>query len=201
MSYKQLLDGIEWPKFSDGKLVKIGSAIYLPDLGVVDKVSSIRFGASLVVIETEERHFFQAPYGLTIERPPVLDKDGIEIKVGDTVWQEEDGTELRVIYFGHKEDGERMVGVERISGPTDWAECRSGSLTHTQPDSWEKLREDSLLGAIDYWGCGLVNCGYCTAVVDGETPLERYNVGRCDGPMRLGLIARAEKLAGVMGSE
>lgn len=201
MSDKQLLDGIEWPKFSDGKLVKIGSAIYLPDLGVVDKVSSIRFGASLVVIETEERHFFQAPYGLTIKRPPVLDKDGIEIKVGDTVWQEADGTKLRVIYFGHKEDGERMVGVERISGPVDWAECRCGSLTHIEPDSWEKLREDARKLYQDYWGCGDSICAECQAVIDGSSPLDRYHVANCNSAQKLDILHRAEKLARVMGDE
>ena len=199
MSDKQLPGGIEWPRFEDGELVKIGSVTYLPHLGIVDIVRSIRFGASLVVIETEERHFFQAPYGLTIKRPPVLYKDGQEIKVGDTVW-DENGEKWTVLSF-YLKDGYRVTGRKGSVGICVHRNMKPEWLTHTPTDSWEKLREDSLLGAIDYWGCGAVNCGYCTAVVDGETPLERYNVECCDDAMRLDLIARAEKLAGVMGSD
>jgi len=77
-------------------------------------------------------------------RAPVLAADGKPLREGETVWHE-DGTELRVLDFLHEEDGETIVKVERVSGPTDWSEARSLSLTHERPeiDSWERLEEEA----------------------------------------------------------
>lgn len=75
---------------------------------------------------------------------PAFDCDGKLIKVGETVWHE-DGTELRVLGFGDEEDGETIVSVEYVSGPTIWGEVRSLSLTHTKPeppDSLERIADD-----------------------------------------------------------
>ena len=76
---------------------------------------------------------------------PVLDADGVPIKKGDTVWHE-DGTELRVAGFKHWEDGEAIVAVNYVDGPTVWSEVRSLSLTHTKPepvDTWQRIEEDA----------------------------------------------------------
>lgn len=198
MSDKQLPDGIEWPRYEDGAPIAIGDEVYLPISGRIEHVKFIQFSSTYASYTTEEGHVWEGSRGKRAHRPPVLDKDGTEIKVGDTVWQEADGTKLRVIYFGHKEDGERMVGVERISGPTDWAECRSGSLTHIEPDSWEKLREDTKKFFTDYWGCRDFSCGDCPSTIGEETPGAHYECD-CTKAQRLDVLARAEKLAGVMG--
>lgn len=89
---------------------------------------------------------------LLTHRRPVPDADGVPIKVGDTVWHE-DGTELKVLGFGDEEDGETLVYVEYVSGPTRWASTRSLSLTHTKPepvDTWERVEEDVMVDAKDY---------------------------------------------------
>lgn len=191
MSDKQLPDGIEWPRFEDGELVKIGDYIIDHGNGPVVRVKGIHFNEKNVTITSEKSWWYH--YENTFEkRPPVLDKDGKEIKVGDTVWQEEDGTELRVIYFGHKEDGEHMVGVERISGPTDWAECRSLSLTHTPPDSWEKLWED--VKRIDE---SASMCAYVEAEGRECKDCSANEYADCAIYVTQDILHRAEKLAGV----
>lgn len=193
---KQLPDGIEWPRYDDGDLVQYHDQIMYE--GRPETVQAIYFYKpghvvlSLVGVDHEKlHHLFD---GATVQHPSVLDKDGKEIKVGDTVYNvvSGEGSEVKAIEW------DRVGAIIRTTTSNYFG---PSNLTHTPTDSWEKLREDSLLGAIDYWGCGSVNCGYCTAVVDGETPLERYNVECCDDAMRLDLIARAEKLAGVSADE
>lgn len=71
--------------------------------------------------------------------PKVLDADGVEIHVGDTVWH----------CIGI--DGELVV--EEIDDESGWVRTRSANgaclsayhthLTHTRPDSWERLEEDA----------------------------------------------------------
>lgn len=84
-------------------------------------------------------------HGKRVKRPAVPAGDGEPLEVGQTVWHE-DGTELRVLGFKHEEDGETIVRVEYVSGPSNWSEVRSLSLTHTKPelpDSWERIEEDA----------------------------------------------------------
>ena len=67
--------------------------------------------------------------------PKVLDADGVEIHVGDTVWTL-DGLEGVVTKV---EDGAAYIAYE-----SDYAQCEeAANLTHVQPDSWERLEEDA----------------------------------------------------------
>lgn len=134
------------------------------------------------------------PGWLTHEEPPgpVLDRDGVPIEVGDTVWHEVDGTELRVIGFQHEEDGERIVTVERVRGPIDWDGCRCLSLSHQRPDSWERLEKDAAKGACAYFGSNEFSCKEC------------HFFGRehdCSGLMAMDIVRRAKALAGVGADE
>lgn len=54
--------------------------------------------------------------------------DGIEITVG-SLFSHEDGTRLLVTGISDKiEDGEHLIYVEKVFGPTDWCEVREKSL-------------------------------------------------------------------------
>lgn len=119
-------------------------------------------------------------------RAPVLAADGRPLHEGETVWHEEDGTQLRVIGFGDEEDGETIVRVERISGKTDWLECRSLSLNHEQPDSWERWREEWQWPPVKY--CKLI----LGVEYDHDTQLQESFDAQGDD-----LVRRAKKLAGV----
>lgn len=130
-----------WPRFEDGKPVWIGDAVELDDWSdeVFYQVHIGETGFSLYTETHDEWH----DSGDMVKRPApkALDADGVEIKVGDTVWHE-DGSELHVIGFGDAQDGETMLVVEYAAGPTKWGEVRCLSVTHTRPDSWEQLEED-----------------------------------------------------------
>ena len=91
---------------------------------------------------------YPQPSQLT-HRAPVLAADGRPLREGETVWHE-DGTELKVLGFLHEEDDETIVKVEPVPGPTKWCECRSLSLTHERPDTWERLEEDAGKNPFDY---------------------------------------------------
>lgn len=79
---------------------------------------------------------------LTHERP-ILDADGVPIKVGDTVWTIYDSRKRiisAVSAHGSKNYNVRTVDpvVEYEGGLWDFAK----KVTHKRPDSWEKLEED-----------------------------------------------------------
>lgn len=65
------------------------------------------------------------------------------------------------------------------------------------PDSWERLTEDARKGIYTYWGCRDFPCTECPAVVDGKRPRDRYGCHECSVAMRLDMLARAKRLAGV----
>lgn len=153
-----------WPKYEDGSYVWLGDS-YIDTDGDENEVMAIEFNdrcADLVGLEGFHTGF--EPFE-RVKRPApkVLDADGVEIKVGDTVWHE-DGTMLRVDGFGGIEDGETIVNVHIIRGATQWSAVRSLSLTHTRPDSWERLEEDATMSAWSYRD----KYGLAVGVSDGE---------------------------------
>ncbi len=125
---------------------------------------------------------------------PVMIGDGVDIKVGDTVWHE-DGSELHVIGFGDVQDGETMLAVEYAAGPTKWGEVRCLSVTHTRPDSWEQLEEDAVKVVCEYAGAvpdefGDYDCDTCR-LFDARGKLI------CEQQMALDIVRRAKAIAGV----
>lgn len=102
-----------------------------------------------MIVTNDKRREIAAKVRDVMGELATIELDGIPLadlidtlREGETVWHE-DGTDLRVVGFGHDDDGETLVEVERVSGPTDWGECRSLSLTHQCPDSWEQLEDDA----------------------------------------------------------
>lgn len=139
-----------WPKFDDGSYVQLGDS-YIDTDEDENEVMAIEFNNSCAdLIGVEGYRTGVEPFE-RVKRPApkVLDADGVEIKVGDTVWHE-DGTMLRVDGFGGIEDGETIVNVHIIRGATQWSAVRSLSLTHVQPDSWERLENDATMSAWSY---------------------------------------------------
>lgn len=84
---------------------------------------------------------------IRLPEPKVLDAEGVEIKVGDTVWGKYSGVEHEVIGFDSC-DGLLCVSIRNVET------CSTGGsspnlLTHREPDSLEKLLVD-LRGAADF---------------------------------------------------
>lgn len=122
-----------WPRYEDGEYLWFGDA-YVDTDGDDNEVQAVELSEACAdLVGLEGFHTGFEP-GDRVKRPvqSVLDADGVEIKVGDTVWHE-DESELRVIDFGGAEDGETMLGVEYVAGPIKWGEVRCLSVTHTRP--------------------------------------------------------------------
>ena len=187
-----------WPRFEDtGDPVMVGDA-YIDGSGDCNIIVAVRICDACVDLVGEDAFLTGFKPGERVKRPvqSVLDADGVEIKVGDTVWHE-DGSELHVIGFGDVQDGETMLVVEYAAGPTKWGEVRCLSVTHTRPDSWEQLEEDARKGACEYAGAYLKRdtidsheCDGCRCDADGDDPT-------CEQQMALDIVRRAKAIAGV----
>ena len=112
-----------------------------------------------------------------------LDADGVPIRIGDTVWYI--GVDVGIAKdYPLKVDGFVMepfdFGIFIETQEFQHKAIAPESLTHEQPepaDSWEKLEEDVNLGCRDY--------------------CEKHRLEECDYNMRVHMLARAKKLAGI----
>ena len=105
-----------------------------------------------------------------------LDADGEPIRVGDVLYSS--GNECRVVSITVKAD-EVCVAVYADDGTFfPWINPKYLSRKKPEPaDSWEKLEEDVNLGCRDY--------------------CEKHRLEQCDYNMRVHILARAKKLAGI----
>ena len=179
----QILD--IWPRFENGEYVWFGDRYEDWD-GLKKEVAAVQF-------ERDERSLLDRDgfhtcfsFGERVKRPvqSVLDADGVEIKVGDTVWTL-DGLEGVVTKV---EDGAAYIAYE-----SDYAQCEeAANLTHARPDSWERLEEDAAKSDCDYFGRDVSDCDRCPA---------RKRTLSCGQSKSLDIIRRAKALAGVEVSE
>lgn len=131
-----------WPRFEDGKPVMVGDRFI--DHKVNERtVRSVIVNNDGVELRTFDGTFDWHETGERVKRPApkVLDADGAEIKVGDSM------------YVANNGDGPYIVcdideNIDRIE--LFWHENRNeklfiaaNRLTHTRPDSWERLEEDA----------------------------------------------------------
>lgn len=142
---RALPDGMEWPRFEDGGLVRIGDELEFE--GKTMLVCDATFyddGWALWCDREDMSGELHGSYGERVKRPApkVLDADGVPIKVGDTVY-----------FVG---GDARPLAVERIDAnggePTvdlvyagQILRCHSANperLTHERPDSWRLWDED-----------------------------------------------------------
>ena len=142
---REILD--MWPRFEDGEYVWFGDETDR----IVGKVIAIQFGAALVSFWNDSDDRVYMDYGERVMRPThkVLDADGVEIKAGDTVWHE-DGSEQLV-------EEMNRYGVRCFDGDKRRT-FDPKYLTHTRPDSWERLEEDAAKDECDYFGFSDTEC-------------------------------------------
>lgn len=127
-----------WPRFEDGEPVMFGDRF-------IDHKSNERTVRSVIVnndgveLRTFDGTFDWHETGERVKRhaPKVLDADGVEIKVGDTVY--EPNGQSGIVTAVHPST--RCVDL-RQDGCDAYA-MDTKRLTHTRPDSWERLEEDA----------------------------------------------------------
>lgn len=130
-----------WPKFEDGEYVMLGDG-FMGCGGVSDVVELLDFEDDNVRLWGESGCDIDLGLKPVIKRPvqSVLDADGVEIKVGDTVWFQ--GNPLPYAVVEVKDGSVRLHSktyCSEESATTVWTDI----LTHIAPDSWERLEEDA----------------------------------------------------------
>lgn len=184
---RQILD--MWPRYGDtGEPVMLGD-MFRPYRGKEEKVVSVE-------IDCDGSFFINsAPYDPDepVERvaPEVLDADGVEIKVGDTVWHHSGFAHGVVTSI---DAGSLMGTVRYVNGGVEFRDAAK-DLTHTGADSWERLEEDALKGVCEYAGAepGEFDAHDCDACRFYD---ERSKL-MCKQQMALDIIRRAKALAKV----
>lgn len=144
---RELPADVEWPRFEDGELVKVGDDVEYK--GETMRVYLATFDADGWALWCSREGIdgrLSGSYGERVKRPApeVLDADGAPIKVGDTVWSTYNG--CKHIVMAVCSDGslhpEILTNdgcmVEYEEGLWDFAK----KVTHEQPDSWILWGED-----------------------------------------------------------
>lgn len=142
---RALPDGIEWPRFEDGELVRIGDELEFE--GKTMLVCDATFYADGWVFWCENDGLdgrLIGSYGERVKRPApeVLDADGVPIEVGDTVYFA-DGDARPLTVECIDVSGEKpVVDLVYLDERGTWHLVDPEKLTHERPDSWRLWGED-----------------------------------------------------------
>lgn len=126
------------PRFPDGEPVREGSETFYGTVSVVIvEMSDDTWGNW--VIRLNDGNCIEGTFSKRVERPApdVLGADGLPVVEGETVWDTESGKELSVCAIANADAG-------MIQCSDDDYVCEDYDayhLTHTPPDSLEKLRQ------------------------------------------------------------
>lgn len=151
--------------------------------------------------------------------PEALGADGLPIVEGETVWLDE--AHSRCAGSCGFEDGNKysLCGIERqemltvedahieVDGReyvrvcTCGAWCHASWLTHTPPDTQERIDEDKGKKGTEYWRCVCFLCGDCPAEIDGKRPSDRYGVLNCSIAQGMDIARRQADLDARKGGE
>lgn len=146
-SERALPEGVEWPRFEDGELVKIGDDVEYK--GETMRVYLATLDSDGWVLWCSREGIdgrLSGSYGERVKRPAheVLDAYGVPIKVGDTVYCDGEDEPLRV---SHITDS---IKVTLINSHASYYTVNPSRLSHERPDSWEQLEKDAKLAPRDY---------------------------------------------------
>ena len=184
-----------WPRFEDGEPVMQGDK-YEDNEGHECFASEVYLdidGLSLVDSEGFPNLYRK---GKSVKRPApkVLDADGVEIKVGDTVYGVGRSQHSFDVIDPHHIDPEVGEAFSVRCYDRDEHEechCKPKLLTHTRPDSWERFVEDLQKSVCGYFGFADKGCDECPA----SGPLD------CNNYKTIDLVRRANALAGIEVAE
>lgn len=134
LSSRLMPEGMSWPRFDDLEPVRIGDD-FMDMHGRVHTVASVRLkGCGEFSLVGTDRWGQGFPAGSRVGRPgaapKVLDADGVEIRVGDTVWDEH-GDELVVLaVYGQDVHCRYAEYEDQICDNGTW---EPSQLTHRAP--------------------------------------------------------------------
>lgn len=177
-----------WPRFEDWEPVWFGDVV-ASEVGNIT-VEAIEFtsNGSHVKDGRDGDWNTSIPVGGLLKRPApeVLDADGVPIHVGDKVWHDSGCASGVVTSI---DAGSLMHTTRYVDERGTEFRDAARNLTHARPDSWERLEEDAVKEACDYFGFKDIVCD-----VGKECPAYKHGV-ECDMSKTLDIIRRAKKLA------
>lgn len=121
--------------------------------------------------------------------PEALGADGLPIKEDETVYDVETG-EAYIVRLPCAGTGKTFFEGGGYRDPA--------YLTHTPPDTQERIDADALKSCVKYWDCDDFSCGKCPALIDGKKPVEFYELDpihdSCHEAQKLDLLRRQREL-------
>ena len=134
---------------ADGALIEVGDVVYYDgEPHPLTVVGITRDGKDALVDANGEESCVEGgrPQDFSHDAPkPVLDADGVPIKVGDTVYCNGEDEPLMV---SHIIDSTK---VALFDGHVSYFRAKPSRLSHKRPDSWERLEEDvKKLSPVEY---------------------------------------------------
>lgn len=200
------------PRFEDGEPVQFGEVIELHfsgggvEKGNLQEVAANK-GPVMILSFVGVSHAREYRYDsecdvLKRPAPEVLGADGLPIVEGETVYVIESGIERTVSSVGTQP----CDGMDGWDG-SPWAMFDNGSwmhsrdLTHTPPDTQERIDGDKGKNSSEYWGCRGFFCVGCPAEIDGKRPSDRYGVINCSIAQGMDMARRQAELDARKGGE
>ena len=201
---REILD--MWPKFEDGEPVMIGDeATNNKNQRFTVKRIEFRHGKWMLNDSVTDGHYLNGKSGERVMRlaPKVLDADGVEIKMGDTVYGVGRSQHSFDVIDPHHIDPEVGEAFSVRCYDRDEHEechCKPKLLTHTRPDRWERLEEDAEKNPFDSCkdvGRRLDTCEFGDYDCDTCRFYDERGNLICEQLMARDIVRRAKKLAGV----
>lgn len=142
---RALPDGVEWPRFEDGGLVKVGDEVEYK--GETMRVYLATFDADGWALWCSREGIdgrLSGAYGECVKRPApkVLDADGVPVKVGDTVYFVDGDARPLTVERIDANGGEPAVDLVYAGQILRWHSANPEKLIHERPDSWRLWGED-----------------------------------------------------------
>lgn len=150
---RALPDGMEWPRFEDGGLVRIGDELEFEGKTMQVYLATLYADGWAIWCDREDMSGrLCGKYGERVKRPApeVLGADGAPIEVGDTVYFVDGDARPLTVERIDANGGEPTVDLAYVGEITRWHSVNPESLIHERPDSWERIEEDAKLAPRDY---------------------------------------------------
>ena len=147
---RALPDGMEWPRFEDGGLVRIGDELeFEGKTMLVCDATLYADGWALWCDREDMSGRLYGKYGERVKRPApeVLDADGVPIKVGDTVYFVDGDARPLTVERIDANGGEPAVDLVYAGQILRWHSANPEKLTHERPDSWRLWGDDLEMAA------------------------------------------------------
>lgn len=142
---RALPEGVEWPRFEDGELVRIGDELEFE--GKTMLVCDATFyadGWALWCDREDMSGRLSGSYGERVKRPApkVLDADGVPIKVGDTVYFVGGSRSAYTVEKVNVGSGRATVDIANVIRGFRLHNANPAEMTHESLDSWRLWGED-----------------------------------------------------------